>query len=73
MFYWQEGEDKASTFKYMTFYIDMASSVTTVHDKHCNLGERPIDSGQIQDSKLELFWNECYVVISHWQMTKIQR
>ena len=40
----------------MTFYIDIASShgiVTTVRDKHSSLGERPMGSGLIQNSKLE--------------------
>ena len=52
-FYWQEGEDKTSAFKYMTFYIDidMASSRgITVHDKHSNLGERWTTGGQWADS-----------------------
>ena len=46
----------------MTLYIDMASRcgiVTIVHDdSECtgNLGERPMDSGQIQ--KLEFFLNK---------------
>ena len=40
----------------MTFYIDIASShgiVTTVRDKHSSLGERPMGSGLIQNSKLK--------------------
>ena len=41
----------------MTFHIiDMASSHgidTTVRDKHGSLEERPMDSGLIQNSKLE--------------------
>ena len=41
----------------MTFYIDIASSrgiqvftTSAVHDKHSNLGECTMDSGQIQDA-----------------------
>ena len=46
----------------MTLYIDMASRcgiVTIIHDEcTSNLGERPMDSGQIQ--KLEFFLTSRY-------------